>query len=205
MSTVQESTGASFTPSETLAVGEYRWDARVTWTGSDGETMTKSDYLSVLPAPLSNVNVTLSPASAVYNGTAQKPAVTISGLIEGVDYTVAYTGDFTNAGKHTVTVTGKGNYTGTVTKEYAISKADVPAGNLAYTPPADLLYTGQSKTAAVTVNNLTGIGTVTVKYKKDNSGDLLAEAKEPGTYHVYADCRRRRRGSRWSLPACRGL
>ena len=187
MSTVQESTGASFTPSETLAVGEYRWDARVTWTGSDGETMTKSDYLSVLPAPLSNVNVTLSPASAVYNGTAQKPAVTISGLIEGVDYTVAYTGDFTNAGKHTVTVTGKGNYTGTVTKEYAISKADVPAGNLAYTPPADLLYTGQSKTAAVTVNNLTGIGTVTVKYKKDNSGDLLAEAKEPGTYHVYAD------------------
>ena len=142
---------------------------------------------TITAIPIADKNVTLSPASAVYDGTEQKPTVTIAGLTEGTDYTVSYIGDFTKAGEHTVTVTGKGNYTGTVTKEYAISKADVPAGNLAYTPPADLLYTGQPKTAAVTVNNLTGIGTVTVKYKKDNSGDLLAEAKEPGTYHVYAD------------------
>ncbi len=142
---------------------------------------------TITAIPIADKNVTLSPASAVYDGTEQKPTVTIAGLTEGTDYTVSYIGDFTKAGEHTVTVTGKGNYTGTVTKEYAISKADVPAGNLAYTPPADLLYTGQLKTAAVTVNNLTGIGTVTVKYKKDNSGDLLAEAKEPGTYHVYAD------------------
>ena len=142
---------------------------------------------TITAIPIADKNVTLSPASAVYDGTEQKPTVTIAGLTEGTDYTVSYIGDFTKAGEHTVTVTGKGNYTGTVTKEYAISKADVPAGNLAYTPPADLLYTGQPKTAAVTVNNLTGIGTVTVKYKEDNSGDLLAEAKEPGTYHVYAD------------------
>ena len=139
------------------------------------------------PAPLTADMVTLGQTDVTYNGTERKPALSVkqgeTTLTEGTDYEVSYkrgdaaTTDFTSAGAVKITVTGKGNYTGTVTKEYVIGKADVPAGNLAYTPPADLIYTGQSKTAAVTVNSLTGIGTVTVKYKKDNSGDLLAEAK----------------------------
>lgn len=118
---VQESTGTSFTPSETLAVGKYFWEAIVKWAGSDNNIWSSGDWLQVTPAPLPDA--TLSPASAVYNGTEQKPAVAIAGLTAGTDYTVAYTGDFTNAGTHTVTVTGQGNYEGTVTKTFTIEKA----------------------------------------------------------------------------------
>jgi hypothetical protein len=47
-------------------------------------------------------------------------------LEEGKDYEVTYdTEDFTNSGKVTVTITGKGNYTGTVTKTYTIDQREV--------------------------------------------------------------------------------
>lgn len=62
----------------------------------------------------------------VYNGKAQKPAVTVSDgektLAEGRDYTVSYS-DNVNAGTAKAVVTGTGNYTGTVTKTFTIAKA----------------------------------------------------------------------------------
>ena len=56
----------------------------------------------------------------IYNGSKQKQAPTVkdkkgTALVEGIDYTVSYSEDVTNVGKVTVTVQGKGNYTGTVT------------------------------------------------------------------------------------------
>ena len=191
-------TMATLTGNVLLSAGTHQIKIEIIIIGDDDNYL--ADCLlpfTVDPAPLTADMVTLGQTDVTYNGTEQKPALSVkqgeTTLTEGTDYEVSYkrgdaaTTDFTNAGTVKITVTGKGNYTGTVTKEYAIGKADVPAGNLAYTPPTDLIYTGQSKTAAVTVKRLTGIGTVTVKYKKDNSGDMLAEAKEPGTYHVYAD------------------
>lgn len=65
--------------------------------------------------------ITLSESSYVYDGTEKKPVVTIEGLEEGTDFTVAYTNNV-NAGKATVTVTGTGNYTGTVSKEFEITQ-----------------------------------------------------------------------------------
>ena len=187
-------TMATLTGNVLLSAGTHKIKIEIIIIRDDENALAECNLpFTVAPAPVTADMVTLTTESTTYNGTEQKPAVTVATLTEGTDYEVSYkrgdaaTTDFTNAGTVNITVTGKGNYTGTVTKEYVIGKADVPAGNLAYTPPADLIYTGQSKTAAVTVNSLTGIGTVTVKYKKDNSGDLLAEAKEPGTYHVYAD------------------
>ena len=80
--------------------------------------------LIVAPAPLTGEMVELSGVSYTYDTTEHKPAVTIGDLAEGTDYEVAYsTANFTNAGTHTVTVTGKGNYTGTVEKTYTIAKA----------------------------------------------------------------------------------
>lgn len=69
---------------------------------------------TITAIPIADKNVTLSPASAVYDGTEQKPIVTIAGLTEGTDYTVSYTGDFTKAGAGTATITaikeGDDNY-----------------------------------------------------------------------------------------------
>ena len=76
---------------------------------------------------ISGYTVTLSPASYTYNGSACKPAVTVKNgskaLVSGTDYSVSYKNN-TNAGTATVTVTGKGNYTGTVSRTFTINKAE---------------------------------------------------------------------------------
>lgn len=65
-----------------------------------------------------------------YNGSEQKPTVFGRNLAEGTDYTVQYPEASTNAGSYTVTVTGKGNYTGTVELSYTIKPAvyELPKG-----------------------------------------------------------------------------
>ena len=62
----------------------------------------------------------------VYDGNAKEPTVSVKGgiLVKDVDYTVSYSNNV-QAGKATVTVTGKGNYEGTVTKEFEIKAASL--------------------------------------------------------------------------------
>ena len=72
-----------------------------------------------------------SPSDSVYDGNEHKwiPTVTDKAdkkLKAGTDYTVEYsTSDFTNVGTIKVTITGKGNYTGTVTRTYKITPKSV--------------------------------------------------------------------------------
>ena len=72
-----------------------------------------------------------SPKDEVYDGNEHKwiPTVTDKAdkkLKVGTDYTVEYsTSDFTNVGTIKVTITGKGNYTGTVTRTYKITPKSV--------------------------------------------------------------------------------
>ena len=65
--------------------------------------------------------VTLSATAFTYNGSNQKPTVTLTGLTEGVNCTVAFDQTaWTNAGTYSVSVTGSDNYKGTVTKTWKI-------------------------------------------------------------------------------------
>ena len=72
-----------------------------------------------------------SPSDSVYDGNEHKwiPTVTDKAdkkLKAGTDYTVEYsTSDFTNVGTIKVTITGKGNYSGTVTRTYKITPKSV--------------------------------------------------------------------------------
>ncbi|MCD8050543.1 MAG: S8 family serine peptidase [Clostridiales bacterium] len=80
--------------------------------------------LSDLFTDLADCTVTLSQTTCAYSGAAQKPTVTVknaagSTLTKGTDYTVAYS-DNINIGTATVTVTGKGAYTGSVTTTFSI-------------------------------------------------------------------------------------
>lgn len=105
-------------------------------------------------------------ADQAYTGTYVKPYVSVyyggatavtarTLLTEGVHYTLSYTSNI-NAGTATVTVTGRGIYSGTVTKnfniKYNLSNATVT------TTPATYAYDGRIKQPAVTVK----IGYVTV-------------------------------------------
>ena len=97
------------------------------------------------------------PADSVYDGQQHKwyPAVTGAmgnALVEGEDYTVSYDkDDFTNVtGDITVTITGMGNYTGTVTKTYKITKAPLAVAALS----ASKVYDGSALTAGGTIDGL---------------------------------------------------
>ena len=76
-------------------------------------------------APLSSSNTTISGIAAeyIYRGSAIEPVPTVTyngaTLTAGTDYTVSYSGS-NSVGTATVTVTGTGNYAGTVTKNYTI-------------------------------------------------------------------------------------
>ncbi|MDD6021937.1 MAG: leucine-rich repeat protein [Oscillospiraceae bacterium] len=74
-------------------------------------------------------SVSLSKTSFTYNGKTQKPTVTVKDskgktLKNGTDYTVKYSSGCKNVGQYTVTVTFKGNYSGTKTLTFRI----VPKG-----------------------------------------------------------------------------
>ncbi len=73
----------------------------------------------------------------VYDGTAHEPGVKCgeTTLVAGTDYTVTFSnssgGDSTvNAGTITMTITGIGNYAGTVTKTYTITDTTAPTGTI---------------------------------------------------------------------------
>lgn len=72
---------------------------------------------------VSKLNVTLSNTKYNYDGKAKKPSVTVKNgtktLVIGTDYTVSYSNN-TQIGTATVTVTGKGDYKGTISKNFTI-------------------------------------------------------------------------------------
>ena len=71
------------------------------------------------------------PSDSMYDGQEHKEVLTVSdtrslkALGADKDYSVTYSGDLVNAGTVTITVTGKGNYIGTFTKTYKITKRSV--------------------------------------------------------------------------------
>ena len=71
------------------------------------------------------------PEDSKYNGEEHKNKPTVTDtktgktLVEGTDYTLAYSDDVTNAGTVTVTIKGIGNYSGKTTTNYQITKRDV--------------------------------------------------------------------------------
>ncbi len=78
-------------------------------------------------ANISKASVTLAQSSCTYDGTAQTPPVTIvidgKTLVLGTDYTVSYSNN-TEAGTATITITGIGDYTGSMTSSFTIIKAE---------------------------------------------------------------------------------
>ena len=130
---------------------------------------------------ISKVKITLSATSCFYNGTARKPAVVIPGLVNGADFTVAYKNNL-NVGTATVTVTGKGKYTGKATTTFIINPAKkgtvLKSGNFKYKvtkagtvkTPGTVAVIGATKKslAKIEIKNVVNLGGV--KYKISSIG-----------------------------------
>ena len=103
-----------------------------------------------------------SPKDSVYDGKEHKwiPTVTDKAdkkLEAGTDYTVEYsTSDFTNVGTIKVTITGKGNYTGTVKRSYKVT----PKEYTVTTDSATKTYSGTALTAGGKVEGIVSGETV---------------------------------------------
>ena len=124
-----------------------------------------------------------NPSNSVYDGKEHKwsPAVTDkegNALVEGTDYEVAYsTSDFTNVtGTITVTITGIGNYTGTVTRTYEIT----PKAYTVTTNSAKKVYDGTALTAGGKIEGI--VSGETVEFT--TTGSRTDEGTSKNTYSL---------------------
>ena len=114
-----------------------------------------------------------------YTGSKFTPIVTAkdmkgeANLITADDYTIDGTTEATEVGDYTITVTGKGNYTGSIQKDWRIkgldfTASDISAANVTKT------YDGSSYGISVSVTK-SGVQDVEVRYKDDNGNYTLTE------------------------------
>ena len=105
------------------------------------------------------------PDDSIYDGLPHVNPLTVTDtktgatLVKDTDYTLSYSKDVINVGTVTVTVKGKGNYTGEFTKRYQIT----PREYTVTTDSAEKPYDGTALTAGGRVNNLVDGETVTLK------------------------------------------
>ena len=132
---------------------------------ADNYAISKDEgVLSVTAKQIAAADMTVrAPADVVYSGKAQqqKPVVKDGDkvLVEGVDYELTYSGNATDAGTVTVTVTGKGDYAGSVDVSYQIAPAPLTVA----TESANKVYDGKPLTADGKVDGLVNGETVAFK------------------------------------------
>ena len=97
---------------------------------SIGELTVKAK--SIVPDDSDKTGITVSePSDSMYDGKEHREVLTVTDtktskeLVAGTDYSVTYSSDLVNAGTVTIKVAGLGNYTGSFTKTYKITKRSV--------------------------------------------------------------------------------
>ena len=143
---------------EDASIVPTRGTTRATWvfTPQDTDlyqTVTGTIAITVAEIDISSASVILSSANFVYDGTAKTPTVTVKlgskTLVSGTDYIVSYANN-TAVGTATVTVTGKGNYSGIASKTFTIGTSSI-AGASVILSSTSFVYDGTPKTPTVTV------------------------------------------------------
>ena len=136
---------------------------------------------------ISKANVTLSTSTYAYDGKAKKPSVTVKlngkTLKNGTDYTVSYSNN-TKVGTAKVTITGKGNYTGSVSKTFSIKNNFKKATVSGISTKA---FTGKNITQSITVKyngkTLKNGTDYTVSYSNNKKiGTATAKIAGKGSY-----------------------
>ena len=136
---------------------------------------------------ISKASVTLSTSTYAYDGKAETPSVTVKvggkTLKKDTDYTVSYSNN-TKVGTAKVTITGKGNYTGSVSKTYSIKNNFKKA---TISGISNKSYTGKNITQSITVKyngkTLKNGTDYTVSYSSNkNIGTATVKVTGKGSY-----------------------
>ncbi len=172
-----------------------------TVTIKSGETDVTNNYaITITPGKLTITPQTINPGTdpeekdpaydgvevgkiedVIYNGKTQEEVPTVTDktqndLEKDKDYTITYSRDTTNVGKVTVTIEGKGNYTGTIERTYNIK----PATLKVVTPSKSKTYDGTELTAEGTLTGL--VNNETVEFK--TTGKQTSVGSSKNTYSL---------------------
>ena len=131
--------------------------ATITITGKGNFKGTTSKTFSISARAMSDTSVAnVSSQTYTGNGISPLPTITYNNktLKKDTDYTLSYSNNI-NAGTATITITGKGNFTGTTSKTFSISAramSDTSVANI-----SSQTYTGNviSPLPTITYNNKT--------------------------------------------------
>ena len=145
--------------------------ATIIYTGKNNYTGEIRKNFKITEASITDDMIANIP-SVTYNTKAHTPEVTVmfnGSKLTDADYTVSYSEDCINAGTVTVTVTGKGNFTGTASKDFAIAQAYLSVENQtvthfrtetdakSYAVPADMFLADEKETGfTITVTDYAG-------------------------------------------------
>ena len=160
-------------------------NAKICGNGTDKTKNYAISYangtLKVTPRDIADAQIDMKQTEYVYDGVEHNPkpiiAIDNKTLKINVDYELSYTNN-RDCGAGTVTITGKGNYTGKVEKTFQITPK-IPEKDTDYkiALPVDSTYDGKPREASVWTR--TGVGEVTVWYN-----DSTALPVRAGTYNV---------------------
>ena len=137
-------------------------NADITSTYDSTSTLSDTEGLEVVSVPLGGI---ASPNNTTYDGNPQYPTPAVTATVDGevivlvkdTDYTLSYLNN-TNVGTATVTATGKGNYSGTVSSTWTIGGATITVD----APNQEYTYNGLSQGIGISASVVSG--TPTVKY-----------------------------------------
>ena len=160
-------------------------NAKICGNGTDKTKNYAISYangtLKVTPRDIADAQIDMKQTEYVYDGVEHNPkpiiAIDNKTLKINVDYELSYTNN-RDCGAGTVTITGKGNYTGKVEKTFQITpKTPEKDTDYKIALPVDSIYDGKPREASVWTR--TGVGEVTVWYN-----DSTALPVRAGTYNV---------------------
>jgi hypothetical protein len=148
-----------------------------TVTGKGAYSGTRNVTYKITAASINKV--TLVSSSVTYTGKAQNVAVKsvtdVNGnTVDSDNYTVSYSDDKVNVGTVTVTVTGKGNYTGSKKATYKIKAQSIKDATVKGVPTTAKTYTGKAIKPSITVT----VGKKTLS--TDDYKVTYSNNKEPG-------------------------
>ena len=193
--TYDDSTHAIVTDTSKFTVEPARaltmTDTKVTVSYAEGGvTKTAEQIITVKAKALTDAMVSLDKGAYAYTGSQIQPTVTVKDgattLKKDTDYTVAYGANNTVGTKvGTVTITGKGDYSGTIEKKFDITAKALTASMVQ--PIAPQTYTGSPIVPKLTVKDgetaLSNDTDYTVEYQNNlNAGTATVTLTGKGNY-----------------------
>lgn len=163
--------------------------ATFTMEGVFPYTIGRKTYnFTINPATLVG-GIAVDPGTYLYDGNSKTPGWSFTEdayttLEYNKDYSVNWS-DNILPGTATLTVSGKGNYTGTLSQTFLIDKAQLTASQYEVTlPNEDISYDESTHGASIVVSE--GVGVATITYKINGTAQTVAPS-QPGSYDIYLE------------------